>query len=309
MRSVIRPLLISLFIILIWNYYATGQSHVGAIVEKFDGKVLLKQNGKQLELNSKTDVARRLYAGDSVHCELNARLTLRIGGRTTELDDKSGWFVIPRSTTQADPRQQAIDEYGRIGGRSRGPISNSILNSPADDSMATPDFFFISWAPVERRCRISFTLEGPGGKRLWTDSGIEGAAGVLESDAAREALVNYRREFGGGEFRLKLIDSCGHSDQSNFGMLSTVQEQKLKTALALWDQEENELFARLGRASVFIQARMPPQAAKEYEAALALAPDSLDLIESTGGAERLTGNVRRARELEKRLIKVQASRH
>ncbi len=46
---------------------------------------------------------------------------------------------------------------------------------------------------------------------------------------------------------------------------------------------------------------MFPQAAEEYEAALALTPESRDLLSRASDAQRLTGNLKRAAELAERL--------
>jgi len=281
---------------------AMGQKPVAAIVEKISGTVMLKQNGKQITLNPKTDIARRLFAGDSLHCEQGAKLTLRVGGRFTELDDKSGWFTIPSMiSTHEDPRLRAIEAYGRIGGRSRGPLPLSILYSPMNQSATTPDSFTIRWTPLKSGCVASFVLEEPSGSRLWDQTNVDGTLGVLSSDSARQALLNYRSKSSATLLRLKLVDSCGDSDEATFDLLSVADEQALKTELAQWDSDADKLLTHLGRASAFSDRRMFFQAAEEYEAALALAPDSHDLIDSTIGAERKAGNLRRAMELEKRL--------
>jgi hypothetical protein len=278
------------------------QTRVAAIVEKVSGTVSLKQNGKQSTLNAKTDIARRLFAGDRVHCEAGAKLSLRIGGRSTELDANSGWFEIPKVAPGApDPRQRAIDAYGRIGGRNRGVVSHSIVYSPTDGGSTTPELFVIRWTPLKSKCVVSFEVQDLNGKKLWRQTKVGGALGVLNSKSARQALVSYRSRSREAELKLRYTDSCGEPDESTFQLLSVANEQKLKTELAQWDNEPNQLIAHLGRASVFIERKIFSQAAEEYEAALALAPESVDLIESTSGAERQTGNTPRAKELEKRL--------
>jgi len=278
-----------------------GQRPVAAIVEKVSGTVLLKQSGKQFTLNPRTDIARRLFAGDSVHCQARANLSLLVGGRATELDDKSGWFVIPNtSSAQADSRQRAIDAYGRIGGRKRGPAPLSSLYSPADDTAITPDLFVIRWTLVKGGCVASFALEEPNGNRLWMQTNVDATLGVLKSDSARQALINFRSKSRATLLLLKLVNSCGESAVISFDLLSVAEEQSLKAELNQWDSEADKLLTHLGRASAFSDRRMFFQAAEEYEAALATAPDSHDLIDSAIGAERKAGNLTRAKELEER---------
>ena len=292
-----------LFVILgLMPCQALTQQRAGAIVERISGAVLLKQNGKQIRLNAKADVARVLYVGDGVYCEKGARLSLRIGSKTTELDERSGWFTIPpRVSSQSDPHQKAIDEYGRIGGRDKGFISNSTVYSPSDKSVVMPELFVIRWTPLKRRCVASFVIQKPDGQELWRQDKVNGASGSLISAAARQALMNYRAKVGAATLLLKLKDSCGNDDQETFRLLSAASEESLKGELAFWDHEPDKLIAHLGRASVFGRYSIFPQAAEEYEAALAAAPKSHDLLLRTISAHRRTGNRARANQLEKRL--------
>ena len=303
-------MIIGVVLILSFRSELIAQQGVSAIVEKISGTVLLKQNGKQITLNAKTDIARRLFAGDSVHCESGAKLSLRVGGRATELDDKSGWFVIPQPTSQTDPRQRAIDAYGRIGGRSRGgPIPTSLVYSPADMSDVVPEFFVIRWTSFKSPCLQSLMIVDDRGKKLWEQARVNSAIGRLNSGSARQALVNYQAKSETRKLTLKFASACGTPDESTFYLLSLENEQKLKNELARWDKESDHLFAHLGRASVFGEARMSTLAADEYEAALALAPQSRDLIDSTAKAEGEAGNVQRMKQLEKRLtVETDASR-
>ena len=274
----------------------------GAIVERISSTVLLRQKGKQISLNPKSDIARVLYIGDSVHCEKGARLSLSIGGRTTELDENSGWFTIARRvSSQSDPHEKALAAYGRTGGRDRGFVSNSTVYSPADESAVMPELFVIRWTPLKRRCVASFVIQTPDGQELWRQDKVNGAPGSLESGIARQALMTYRTKVDEGTLLLRLKDSCGNEDHLTFTLVSVADEKSLKEELAFWDHEPEKLIAHIGRASVFSRYRMFPQAAEEYEAALAAAPKSHDLLLRTISAHRRTGNRARAERLERRL--------
>lgn len=278
-------------------------TRVAAIIERINGTVILKQNGKQVTLNSKTDIARKLLAGDSVHCEKGATLTLRLASRVTELDENSGWFVIPQaSTAQTDTRQKALDAYGRPGGRSRGPLFNPRVYSPAEDGFAAADLFALRWTPLKSGCSISFTIEDASHKELWRQANVDGAAEKLDPPDARAALKQFQDKSEVRKLILNISSTCEEADSTTFYLLSAGSEQRLKDELAVWDLESDQLFAHLGRASVFFDAKMFAQVAGEYEAALALAPNSVALISNTAGAERQAGNIRRAKEVESRLV-------
>jgi hypothetical protein len=276
----------------------------GAIVLKISGTVWLKHDGKQIRLNPKSDVARVLYVGDSVHCEKGATLSLSVAGRTTELDGTSGWFTIaiPRkAAATSDAHQKALDAYGRIGGRERGAVPKSIVYSPTDEAAVVPDLFMIRWIPTRRRCVASWVIQAQDGQQLWRQDKVDGTSGSLESTTAREALMKYRANAGARTLVLKLKDSCGNDDQITFGLLSVPGEKSLKEELAFWDHEPDKLIVHIGRATVFNSYSLLPQAADEYEAALALAPNSHDLLKRTSDANWATGNITRAKQLERRV--------
>jgi hypothetical protein len=301
-----RALFICALLVLALSLKATGQGRDAvAIVERLSGAVVLEQKGKAkpFRLNAKSDLARTLYAADRVHCEPGGKLTLRIGNRVTELDERSGWFTISRpASDKSDQIQKAIAEYGRIGGRKKGGGPLALVYSPANESGVMPEIFVLRWIPLTRKCSASLIIQEPGGKQLWRQDNVDGKVGSLDSTLAREALNSYRAKVGAGTLFLRLTDSCGHADQSRFDVLSLQDEQSLKKELVSWNDETNKLIAHLGRASVFTSYEMYPQVAEEYEAALALAPQSHDLLAKTIDAQHRSGNQARADELEKRQL-------
>jgi len=282
-----------------------GQQGSTALVEKVSGTVFLRHdaNAKQKRLDPKSDAARRLYPGEQVRCEPGGFLRLRVGGRLREIHGPSGWFTIPRATSsQADPLQKALDEYGRRGGRDRGGQAPTVVVfSPSDRSVVRPDIFTIRWVPLREKCETSFTIRDAGGEQIWRQEHVRGTAGVLKSVAAQRALRKYRSELGAGPLILTLTGSCGDETQSGFSLLRVTDEQSLKREIVQWDREPGSLTRHLGRAAVFTRYQMFPQAAEEYEAALARAPQSRELLLRTIVAQRRVGNSAREQELSRRL--------
>lgn len=283
----------------------TAQQGSTALVEKISGTVFLRHdaNAKQSRLDPKSDAARRLYPGEQVRCEPGGFLRLRVGGRLRDINGPSGWFTIPREASgQTDPLRKALDEYGRRGGRDRGgKVPTVVVFSPSDRSVVRPDIFTIRWVPLKPQCDASFTIHDADGKQIWRQGHVRGTAGVLNSVAARRALRKYHREQGEGSLTLTLTGSCGEETQSAFSLLSLTDEQSLKREIVQWNKEPGSLTRHLGRAAVFTRYGMFPQAAEEYEAALAKAPQSRDLLMRTIVAQRRVGNSAREQELSKRL--------
>jgi hypothetical protein len=282
---------------------APGQQRpAGAVIKHLSGSVILKENGKQVRLKEKVDDARRLFVGDRVYCEKGAKLTLWVGGKPPmelELDEYSGWYVIRRPGSPEV--QKALNAYGSIGGRDRAGFTIPILYSPANESSVVPGRFMLRWAPLGQSCVVSFVIQESGGREVWRQEGIDGASGLLSPDTARQALAGYREEKPSAVLQLKLTDTCGDEDQVTFTLVSAASEKSLDAELMAWPANTNDLITHLGRASVFVDYEMFPEAADEYEAALRLAPNSHDLLKRTIDAERRIGNRARAKALQAHL--------
>lgn len=297
-------LILTAIVILNCNSRVVAQRHPSAIIEEFSGVVLLKHDGKQVRLNAKTDLVKRLYPGDSIRCTKGSKAKVSIGGKKHELDENSGWFVISdvvvsRSDLRQKQIQLAINEYGRIGGRNRRIDRRSIVFSPADESVVDPESFIIRWIPAKKNCVGTIEIQNSGGDILWQEKNVDSATGELKSDAARQALERYRDASDVATLRLKLNDSCRNTDHTDFTLLSISEEDSLKEELKLWDSDGESLMNHLGRAAVFYRHRMFSNVAEEYEQALALAPMSRDLLLRTIDAQSFIGNLTRAKELQR----------
>jgi hypothetical protein len=283
---------------------AAGQQGSNALIEKVSGGAFVRHDAsaKPIKLEQ-TDVARRLYPGEQVRCEQGGFLRLRVAGKLRDVYGPSSWFTIPRATSsQTDPLQKALDEYGRRGGRDRGgPVPAVIVFSPSDRSVALPDLFTVRWVPSTKECETSFIIEDADGEKIWGQEHVRGTAGVLYSATARHALRKYRRVSGAGPLTLRLTDACGNETKVVFTLLAVTDEKLLGQELARWQKEPGNLTRHVGRGAVFAGYGMFPQAAEEYEAALAQAPQSLELLLRTIVAQRGVGNSAREQELTKRL--------
>ena len=295
-------LILSLIVILSCGSGVMAQPKVVGFIEDISGVGVLKRGGKQIRLDPKTDMGRRLLRGDSIRPTNGAKLSVRIGRDSQHLDDPNKWFTVPDTTyaRNLDPFRQAINEYGRIGGRTRSVTRKSMVFSPADDSVVMPALFGIRWAPARKNCVATIEIQKPRGEVLWHAKNVNSASGELNSEIARQALESYRSTPDAGPVRLKLNDSCGNADHSDFTLLSITEENSLNQELKLWDSGRDGLMNHLGRAAVFNSHRMFSQVAEEYEQALALAPMSRDLLSRTIDAQVLIGNLIRARELKRR---------
>jgi hypothetical protein len=289
---------------LICSGVAAAQTASTALVEKISGGAYIRHDAqaKPVKLDPHADLARRLYPGEQVRCEQGGFLRLRVGGKLRDINGPSGWFMIPRAGPgQSDPLQKVLDEYGRRGGRDRGDkLPALIVFSPSDRSVVRPDLFVIRWTQT-KECELSVTIQDADGNQIFHQERVSGAAGVLTSNTARQALRKYRRVSGVGPLALVLADSCGADAKLAFSLLTSTDEKVLSKEIARWQREPGKLTRHLGRAEVLARYGMFPEAATEYEAALAQAARSIELLTRTIVAQRQIGNMQRARELTRRL--------
>jgi hypothetical protein len=228
---------------------------------------------------------------------------LRLGSRPKEIDQNSGLFVIPGiNLSRSNAIQKAIDDYGRIGGRDKGGSAKSILFSPAEEDLVMPELFVMRWLPLKRNCLATLSIENSDRNVLWQQENVDTSSGKLVSAEARQALASYRVT-NKAALRFGFV-ACGNTEQSFFTVMLLEQENSLKAELKTWESDSSMLLKHIGRAAIFNHYRLRSLAADEYEAALAVAPYSRDLLQRTVDAQREIGNLARVQQLEKQLARL-----
>lgn len=282
-----------------------GASQEGSagIVEKIRGTVWWRRNknAKAARLDPKIDIGRRLYPGEQLRCAPNSKIRLNFAGRIGKLRGPSTWIPIQKVNRSQSRLQQALDEYYQLGGLDRP--AHSPVFSPSDDCKKIPEKFVIRWNPDSVTSTVSFVIQEDSGNEnvIWRQDHVDGRSGLLAAGSLKQRLAEDRAKFGERRLKLKLINLQGREIAVSFSLLSVKSEQSLKRELAFWNGKPGRLMPHLGRASIFIRYRMDSEAAEEYEAALAAAPESRDLLIRTIQAQRKIGNFARAKELEQRL--------
>jgi hypothetical protein len=288
----------SFCVLLLLVSQAHGQQGVG-LIEKISGTVYLRSGGKQVQLDPRSDVARRLNAGEQIRCDSGGWVRLRVAGRLREISGPSGWFTIPRpGVAGADPIKKALDEYGRRGGRDRGAADLTVI-SPVDRGAVRRADFHISWLSAKNDCAVSFMLQNANGVEIWSQNNNAGKTGTVKSKELQQALLKLRDQ--DQPLLLTATDVCGNDARSSFAVLSNTQEKQLRTELARWNKEPGLFLRYIGRAEVFSRMLLFSDAAQEYEAALSAAPKSRELLLRTIAAQQRLGNWVREQELRQRL--------
>ena len=134
---------------------------------------------------------------------------------------------------------------------------------------------------------------------------FEASSASFDSQELRDALANYRDRNGFAPLVLRLSDTEGHEYHVSFSVLTPPNQKRLAQELAEWDAKDG-LVRHLGRASVYFDFGLYSEAAAESELALKESPKSSLLLQLTANAERRTGNLPRASELEGELKQMSA---
>jgi hypothetical protein len=102
-----------------------------------------------------------------------------------------------------------------------------------------------------------------------------------------------------------MADTLGHHYDVTFSVLTPRDTKKLQQDLEEWT-DKDKLMRHLGRASAFAGFSLYSEAAEEYELALKDSPGSVLLVQLAASAERRTGNIPRASELDGQLKQMMA---
>lgn len=279
-----------------------AQGRDAGIVERINGRVSWRSaDGSRVEtLRAGADTARRLHVNESVRAAHGGLVVLILCDGRRELRAADGWFRVPES---AQCRAgEPLAEYGGPGGRDRGP---SDIYSPANNAAIRPETLTLRWKPSPELRSFTARLVRSAGmedeKEVWSRRVADGGTGVLVSAEARRALARERDASRRTTVTLFIEPASPPKRSVTFALLSLEEWRGLPPKLASWDAERSPLMRRLGRASVFASLNMFAEAAAEYEAALALAPRSRDLLVRTIQSECEAANEPRAEELRKRL--------
>jgi hypothetical protein len=244
-----------------------------------------------------------LHVGDKVRCDKNGSLVLELKSVRTTIEPSDQWTTIPRASgSRKDAMAGPVDDWFKLAGGLRGS-AGAVFSPPTGGygGAVLPDRFAIRWVPRKGVQDVWLRLRDHDGVQIWPEGNNDGikvpaAAGVLISGEARQALEKYCREGAGGPLTLVMVDSNGNESAAEFSIVSEQDDKALQAHLNQCSAQPG-VMQYICRAYYFRQLKLFTEAAEEYEAALRVAPESLELQEHAIVAHRITGNYAREREL------------
>jgi hypothetical protein len=304
-----RPIVLAaVLLVAAWHAAGDDREAIGYI-EEIQGTVWLKSSDTTaVRLSPQRDLARKVYDGELVRCEKDSSIRLRLGYESQKLYAMKvdTWFRLsPRWPKPTAPEvQEALVEYGRVGGRPKGgsgPSSFSVY-SPSEGSAIVAETFSIRWNHGSVDCPLVFRIHDMNRQQVWSQNGVASATGGLEASQLRRALLNHRAQERSTRLELTVEGRCMTERLITFKLLSIAESAALKEQLSNWDyQTDAPILLHLGRAHVFARHGLYAEVASEYEDALILAPYSRELLLRTSAAQERIGNLPRAIVLADRL--------
>lgn len=279
-------------------------------IESIEGKVTLSPG--ELVLNRDTDRGRILFSGESLKCASGARVkgALVGGGKTAVVPNLCNRPLQPATMDRVEAQDSLLQEdllrFGKRAGRDKG--SESPIFEPAPDATILPGTLVVHWRTRPPLDTFTAVLEDASGKSLAQVPGVDGAAGVLDSTALREALLKLR---AGADApvgaKLEFQVSSGAEYSVSFSILPERAERELHAKL---DQAAaaGGLLGHVQRAGVLEAYGLYGEVATEYGRALEEAPRSLDLLRAAMDSYARIGDLRHAREIRDRLDQEEGGR-
>jgi hypothetical protein len=211
------------------------------------------------------------------------------------------WFPIPLLTKDEGALMAKVREVLlRRAGRAR---ADAQVFSPIEASKVWPRSLALRWRPLDKGQHVTLIVRERAFDQtvLWERSRVEGSAGELVDSKLRDALRRWRDEnTGPAKSRLELIFQADGDKNTvvRFDVLMPEIEKQLLQALEPWDREAKGALRHLGRAEVFHEKGLLPEAAAECEAALKLDPQDPLLRQRTATANLFIDNVTRAEQIQ-----------
>jgi hypothetical protein len=273
------------------------------VVNEVKGKAYLwRKNGNSDELISRANINLTLHRGDQLKCAAGGELIITVCGNRLKITSEKPYPLSSIDALSPAQRNAARVIFDSFKSRSR-KRSGDFLLFPAEDntSVVRPDTLVIRWKqldppPFPLSLRI---MEGD--EVLWKRENIDSGAGELSSAEIREMLNKLRNDNSTHEVKLKIQSERGIS-MVTFRVLSLNDERSLENELSKYDKE-SEILRHMWRAYVYNQHGLAIDAAAEYEAVLAAAPESIEVREAAIAIQKWAGDQKREKELELKLPK------
>lgn len=282
-----------------------AQNEVG-MVNAITGTARLKDtNGKEQKLTARNFVVS-LSVGQSLKADGQSKVQIKLcNGKTETVGSK--WYLVSQvicSSSNNAEKQKVLESTFDFGGRHK-PINrgdDEFILFPLEKEMTIirPETAIFRWKSTsEKRLSLSVNIAGQD-KQVWKQE-VAGEPRNFTSAELKKLLEDLRQKQPDAKFQLKLSIAYLRSENSaDFQLFSLKDEENLQKELAQNNNEQG-VFRYIVRAEIYSRSKLYLEAANEYEEALKLSPESIDLLNATASAQDRAGNFKRRDEIDEQL--------
>jgi hypothetical protein len=279
---------------------SAAQNTVGKIVY-LDGTARLKQVNGKIETLSARDFVRNLQPNQKLKLDNGQMQIVLCDGKKPPIKSDK-WFTIPShiicSQAANSPIQRALRMHFDVAARQRGPDSFILFPIESKEFMdvVRPETALLRWGSSPP-LTVDLSINVIGAENVaWQKTGVSTPDGVFTNDELKNFLKAVREKYPEARLQLK-IRTTTTENTAIFQVLPKEKEEALQREIA-GVQEQNKVIAHLVRAEIYFRYKLFNEAATEYEEALKLSPESIELLRDTAGLQEQAGNLNRSNELQ-----------
>jgi tetratricopeptide (TPR) repeat protein len=286
---------------------AAGQSDVGWIINLKGTAQLKKVNGKKIKILTEKNFARPLQPNQELKVDKGGQMQIKLCNKATPFSiSHTKWYKVPTAIncpSSADlTRYLIMEKHFGFGPESRTGDGFILFPIESENIIDTirPETVVLRWVPTEKeKLDLSIRVMGIEDK-VWEKHDVSGKEGSFTNDELKSFLKDIREKHPNARLQLKIQTMSNKGPATNtstFQLFSTEKDRALQQELVNL-KEENKLLFHLFRARIYYSYNLFIEAAAEYEEALNLSPESLDLLKDMANIEERAGNVKRSAELK-----------
>jgi hypothetical protein len=284
---------------------AEAQNKVGMIIG-ITGTARLKDvNGKKEQKLTSRNFAVPLIVGQSLKSNGNGNVQIKLCNGKTETVGKR-WYRVPQvicSSSNNSEKQKVLERIFDYGGRykiNRGNDEFILFPLERETTIIRPEAVVFRWKAIsEKKLLLSVNIDDED-KAIWKQE-VNGEPGHFTSAELKKLLEDVRRKRPNAKFQLNLkIARLGTENSADFQIFSLQDEANLQKEL---NQMSNEMgvLRHLAFAEIYSRHKLFNEAANEFEEALKLSPESIELLNATALAQDQAGNLKRRDEIDKEI--------
>lgn len=278
---------------------AEAQDKVGMVVGITGTAHLKDTNGKEQKLTVR-NFAVSLSVGQSLKADGKGKVQIKLcNGKTETIGSR--WFrisqVVCSNTTNPKPREilKSIFDFGGRYKTNRGDGEFILFPLEKEITIIRPETAIFRWKTTSEKLTISVNIIGQD-KPIWKQE-VDGAPKSFTSDELKKILEDVRKKQPSVKLQLKLSTAfLDTKNSADFQIFSLQDEENLQKELAETNSEQG-IFRHLARAEIYSGYKLYNEVANEYEEALKLSPESVELLIATALAQDRTGNFKRRDEI------------